>query len=310
MLGKQFAIYGDYDNPLFLAKDVAQWIEHSDVSTMLRKIDEDEKETNIVCTLGGKQEAWFLTEDGLLEVLMQSRKPIAKEFKKQVKAILKAIRKTGHYETPEYKLALETKEKLDNLEQIMINSGLLRIYVNPRHAFDRLAVRYKIATNDDKIRGFYDAIGNYFGIRVPYSNDINVTVKDWILSKLNIEEIQDFILGIETDTIVKSYRGNYVNLNGFGSNSVEWNKVLNEFNHCCAYCGKETALIPEHVIPQSVLSQEHPEKVDLIGNIVCACGNCNGSKNKSEMESWFREQTQFTESKLRKIQSHINKYEL
>lgn len=35
-------------------------------------VDEDEKETNNVCTLGGNQQAWFLTEDGLYEVLMQS----------------------------------------------------------------------------------------------------------------------------------------------------------------------------------------------------------------------------------------------
>ena len=36
---------------------------------------------------------WFLTEDGLYEVLMQSRKPIAKQFKKEVKTLLKNIRK-------------------------------------------------------------------------------------------------------------------------------------------------------------------------------------------------------------------------
>lgn len=34
--------------------------------------------------LGGRQgETWFLTEDGLYEVFMQSRKPIAKQFKKK-----------------------------------------------------------------------------------------------------------------------------------------------------------------------------------------------------------------------------------
>ena len=85
VLGKDFTIYGDIDNPLFLAKEVAELIEHSDVSTMLRVVDENEKGTNSVCTLGGNQDMWFLTEDGLYEVLLQSRKPIAKEFKKQVK---------------------------------------------------------------------------------------------------------------------------------------------------------------------------------------------------------------------------------
>lgn len=93
VLGIDFKIYGDFENPLFLAKDVASWIEHSDVSKMIKSVDEDEKVKNIVRTLGGNQEMWFLTEDGLYEVLMQSRKPIARQFKKQVKQILKDLRK-------------------------------------------------------------------------------------------------------------------------------------------------------------------------------------------------------------------------
>lgn len=92
VLGKRFKIYGTFEEPLFLAKDVAEWIEHSDRSKMLKSVDEDEKVKNIVLTPGGNQEMWFLTEDGLYEVLMQSRKPIAKAFKKEVKKILKALR--------------------------------------------------------------------------------------------------------------------------------------------------------------------------------------------------------------------------
>ena len=92
ILNKVFRVYGSFESPLFLAKDVAEWIEHSDVSTMLRSVDDDEKVTNNVCTLGGIQKSWFLTENGLYEVLMLSRKPIAKEFKKEVKRILKDLR--------------------------------------------------------------------------------------------------------------------------------------------------------------------------------------------------------------------------
>lgn len=43
VLGKEFNIYGDFENPLFLAKDVANWIEHSDISTMMRTVDDNEK---------------------------------------------------------------------------------------------------------------------------------------------------------------------------------------------------------------------------------------------------------------------------
>lgn len=97
-LGKEIDVYGNAENPLFLAKDVAAWIEHSDVSMMMRNVDDEEK---VSCTnpnnACGGQNAWFLTEDGLYEVLMQSRKPQAKQFKKGVKEILKSIRRTGCY---------------------------------------------------------------------------------------------------------------------------------------------------------------------------------------------------------------------
>jgi len=99
VMGKDFKIYGNINNPLFLAKDVANWIENKNVSQMIKtaELSEDEKGIYLIDTLGGKQELLFITEDGLYELLMQSRKPNAREFKKQVKIILKIIRKTGGY---------------------------------------------------------------------------------------------------------------------------------------------------------------------------------------------------------------------
>ena len=95
ILGRKIQMYNSVDNPLFLAKDVAGWIEHSNARMMLKKIDDEDKVVNNVYTLGGIQESTFLTEDGLYEVCMQSRKPIAKEMKKEIKKYLKSIRKTG-----------------------------------------------------------------------------------------------------------------------------------------------------------------------------------------------------------------------
>lgn len=88
LMGCEADVYGTPDEPLFLATDIAEWIEHNDVSTMLRTVDEDEKARKTVPTPGGDQEMWFLTVDGLYEVLMQSCTPIAKKFKKAVKEIL------------------------------------------------------------------------------------------------------------------------------------------------------------------------------------------------------------------------------
>lgn len=104
VLEKEFRIYGTVENPLFLAKDVAEWIDYSktsqgyyNTSKMLMTVDEDEKLTITNSNSGGSK--IYLTEDGLYEVLMQSRKPIAKQFKKKVKEILKSIRKHGMYAT-------------------------------------------------------------------------------------------------------------------------------------------------------------------------------------------------------------------
>lgn len=100
VLGKDFKIYGTFENPLFLAKDVAEWIEYSktsegfyNASKMLMSVDEDEKVTITIRNSEGKpHNQAFLTENGLYEVLMLSRKPIAKEFKKEVKRILHDLR--------------------------------------------------------------------------------------------------------------------------------------------------------------------------------------------------------------------------
>lgn len=138
VLGKQLRIYGDFENPLFLAKDIAEWIDYSknsngayNISNMLKTIDDDEKLVLKILISGQNREMLFVTEEGLYEVLMQSTKPIAKIFKKKVKEILKSIRKNGGYivtkenDTPEMIMARavlvaqktinEQKEKIQNL---------------------------------------------------------------------------------------------------------------------------------------------------------------------------------------------------
>lgn len=53
LMGKTFSVYGTVEEPLFRAKDVAEWIEHSDVHKMVQSVDEDEKVRNNIPTLGG-----------------------------------------------------------------------------------------------------------------------------------------------------------------------------------------------------------------------------------------------------------------
>lgn len=152
MLGKQFRVYGTAEEPLFLAKDVAECIEYdtSSVHKMLANVDEDEKVRKNVPTLGGIQESWCLTENGLYEVLMQSRKPIAKQFKKKVKEILKTIRKHGIYATdnviddilnnPDFGIELLTKLKEERAARVEAErKNAILMHVNKTHTVTEIA---------------------------------------------------------------------------------------------------------------------------------------------------------------------------
>lgn len=98
VLGFQVKTYGDMENPLFLAKDVAEWIEHSDVSMMLRKVDEDEKLIQTLFVSGQGRETWTVNESGLYGLIFLSRKPEAKAFREWVtNEVLPSIRRTGAY---------------------------------------------------------------------------------------------------------------------------------------------------------------------------------------------------------------------
>ena len=114
-LDKEIDVWGSVENPLFRASDVAEWISHSNIASMMEMLDEDEKGLRNVYTLGGVQNVWMITEDGLYEILMRSRKKVAKQFKKGVKAILHEIRTKGGYiatqqnDTPEMIMARALK---------------------------------------------------------------------------------------------------------------------------------------------------------------------------------------------------------
>ena len=95
ILGKQIKMYGSIENPYFVASDVAEWLGERDGYTVARKVDDEEKDTQIVCTLGGNQKTTVLTEDGLYDACMLSWKKIAKPLKKEIKKYLKSIRLTG-----------------------------------------------------------------------------------------------------------------------------------------------------------------------------------------------------------------------
>ena len=153
VLGKQFRVYGTAEEPLFMAKDVAEWIEHSKPSIMIESVDDDEKvKVNNVYLENrtGGNGTWFLTENGLYEVLMLSRKPIAKQFKKEVKEILKSIRKHGIYATdnviddilnnPDFGIELLTKLKEERKARVEAErTNAILMHVNKTYTITEIA---------------------------------------------------------------------------------------------------------------------------------------------------------------------------
>ncbi|MBJ7956090.1 BRO-N domain-containing protein, partial [Bacillus cereus] len=68
----------------FVAKDVADVLEYGDTHNMVRFLDEDDKDTHQVSTLGGCQMMKVINESGLYSAILIRKKPQAKAFKKWV----------------------------------------------------------------------------------------------------------------------------------------------------------------------------------------------------------------------------------
>lgn len=85
--------------PFWVAKDVCEILEIANSRDALTSLDEDEKGVANTDTLGGEQNVAVINESGLYSLVLRSRKPEAKKFKKWITSeVLPSIRKTGKYE--------------------------------------------------------------------------------------------------------------------------------------------------------------------------------------------------------------------
>lgn len=93
---KLLYVYGSLDAPLFRASDVADMIDYSNGNTwgMLQMCEEDEKLNLPIVVAGQKRTVSFLTETGLYNVLSQSRKQIARGWRRIIHNELIALRKS------------------------------------------------------------------------------------------------------------------------------------------------------------------------------------------------------------------------
>ena len=94
-------VVGHDGEPWFVAADVCLALSLPETHKAVGRLDDDEKDRNSIPTPGGMQEMTVVSEPGLFNLVLGSRKPEAKRFKRWVThEVLPSIRKTGSYAAP------------------------------------------------------------------------------------------------------------------------------------------------------------------------------------------------------------------
>lgn len=122
-------VFGTIEKPLFMAKDVAKILNYKNTTEAIRNhVDEEDKVLFSDC--GGRSETllplqsttMLINESGLYSLILRSRKPEAKQFKRWITSeVLPSLRKEGNYiiDNNKAKLGEEVKKmKIDNFESI------------------------------------------------------------------------------------------------------------------------------------------------------------------------------------------------
>lgn len=135
----EIRVAGTSDEPLFCLLDVCKVLDLGNTSQVKSRLTDDVITNEVISdSIGRQQEMMFVNEDGLYDVILDSRKPQAKLFRKWVtKEVLPSIRKTGSYsieqqlpkiylealkalvaaEEEKERLALENAEKQRKIEE-------------------------------------------------------------------------------------------------------------------------------------------------------------------------------------------------
>lgn len=164
------------NEPWFVASDACRILEIGDISKAVSRLDDDEKGTSSIPTPGGVQNMLTVNEPGLYSLVLGSRKPEAKEFKRWLThEVLPAIRKHGMYATdtvieqvlqnPDFgiKLLIELKEERDKRKELeLLNDQKEQIIheLQPKASYYDLILQSKSVLSISKIAKDYGMTAN------------------------------------------------------------------------------------------------------------------------------------------------------
>lgn len=134
----KFRVIDRNGEPWFVLSEVCGKLDIGNPSAAAARLDDDEKGVISVDTLGGRQNATIINESGLYNLIVTSRKPGAKAFRKWVTAeVLPSIRKTGSYHgrTPAFIARYnENWDRVDAEHFSVINELVVHLWGRLEHA--------------------------------------------------------------------------------------------------------------------------------------------------------------------------------
>lgn len=76
-------------------------------------------------------------------------------------------------------------------------------------------------------------------------------------------------------------------------------RIKDNWNYQCAYCGSEDDLTLDHVKPRSLGGP------DRTNNVICACHDCNQSKGHQDWKQWYEDQYYYSWERMKSIEAWI-----
>lgn len=129
------------EEPYFVGKDVAQVLGYRDTADALKKhVDEEDKLTRQFADSGQRREMKIINESGLYSLILGSKLPEAKRFKRWVTSeVLPSLRRNGMYATDELldnpDLAINALQKLKEEREARRQLELQNAQMKPKALF-------------------------------------------------------------------------------------------------------------------------------------------------------------------------------
>ena len=169
--------------PYFVGADVTDILGYKNSrDTLAKRVDAEDKGVAKCDTLGGDQEMTVINESGLYSLIITSKKPEAKRFKRWITSdVLPSIRKHGMYATPE-----TVEDILDNPDNMI---KILTAYRDERKANE--ALKQEVAVRDQQLLEMQPKV-SYYDIVLQCEDLLRITsiAKDygWSAERMNKEQ--------------------------------------------------------------------------------------------------------------------------